>query len=73
VRLFLPLLGLSMVVGSLVLGEGQNARSEVVGVVPVLSWLVALSNLCCRVATVAALDIQSPATRMLARDGSPTS
>lgn len=56
VRFLLPLLGLSMVAGSLVSGGSQAARSVRLGLVPVLSWLVVPSVRCCRVVMVAALE-----------------
>nr|XP_051205667.1 uncharacterized protein LOC127319739 [Lolium perenne] len=51
-----------MVARSSVLGGGQVSRSEVLGLAPVLPW-EAPSVLCYRMAMVAALEFQSPATK----------
>lgn len=69
VKLVLPLLGLSMVGGLLMLGVGQASRSMKLGVDPVLPLLVVPFGPCCRVAMVAALKFQSTAIKE-ARAGS---
>jgi hypothetical protein len=72
VRLLFPQFGLSMVAGSSVLGGGQVSQSEVLGLVPVLFWLVAPFVLCCRVVTMAALELRSPTTKYASRGWIPS-